>query len=918
MEESGPSPKAGLVILNQLRTDGKITQSQYVLYYNRYMKLTQVVQATLKSEGNLLSRVNDFEEQTAEAKRRLAEETAMLNDQEEVVGKAWKELMEQSKTLRAVDQESDILTLTIESLERTNAQNEEELEAKIERNAKDLEPRLADLRERVDELTKHIEEYETQLEQGQVDRKDNEKLIDDLKQEIEDLKIVAAKNKKKLVAVKAEPEQIKIKTEVTARKMRQLQEHVEKLCKENEGKEVELEALRERKRTMEDNLEFVGNQLIDLREEIQQKQSEISDLKKRVDQEKLKAKSLVEKRLQTSSDLAKSKEKLKSETQAVVQSQKSFVTLKKVYEKRRRERENSMEAISKLNDERQQVDNMVTDLSKANAAMEKSLEELYRNFEISMVAYLDDTKSRKVAEEALLEMQARVKQLKDTQDTLVTANEELQEEIIQLRADRKKLLKDTNALHIAHKSDEHLLKEKQLLTMDLKRKDELAKARLVELRTLYNTVKKSKNRFATLAANSNQALAEMKEKIKIVHNECEILKNESLSKDRALIEEARILNSAKHTRDVLRLEQLSIQKEFKELNELGRTQSMDIDKLQSIIKGIDLEMIRIRESFKAASEKRNKTGLSVIHRNDEMCVLHEKKSILEEILQKGTRKIQELETELKAADVELASVVSQIKGTEKNLPSSREQKEVEKRFYELKGQIAEQEALFGSLSAQLDEWEPAENPGRFRKIEGKDPAPKELKKKISNLEKRLQRQREQAESKEMVLRELQMLTEKAQSQFEECGENTLELAKKMNELQTKEKTLTRKLMSVISELSMYQATAIQLEEDLQEKRNEFRNGQVRLSNSNPPSERAINQWLRIQRDRIYKADMIKSSFEISADYMVQTRCEQRPTAYIDPTMGIPRPYGAKAPFKPTQLGSNMRHIRKPETLAPID
>ena len=52
--------------------------------------------------------------------------------------------------------------------------------------------------------------------------------------------------------------------------------------------------------------------------------------------------------------------------------------------------------------------------------------------------------------------------------------------------------------------------------------------------------------------------------------------------------------------------------------------------------------------FKAASEKRNKTGLSVIHRNDEMCVLHEKKSILEEILQKGTRKIQELETELKA------------------------------------------------------------------------------------------------------------------------------------------------------------------------------------------------------------------------------------------------------------------------------
>lgn len=866
----------------------------------------------MKSEASLLSRVNDFEEQKAEAKRLVSEEMTALADQEEIVDAARKALLEESKALRAIDQESDILTLTIESLERTNKQNELELKKKTERNAEELEPRLADLRERIDDLTNHIEEYERQLKQGEVDRKDSEKLIENLQKEIEDLKMIAAKKKKKLVEVKAEPEQIKIKTEVTARQMRQLQENLEKLLSVNEEKEVELEKLRERKRTMEDDLEFVGNKLIDLREEIQQKQEDISELKKTVDQEKMKASSLVEKRLQTSHDLSVSKEKLKGEQYAFAQSQKNFLSLKKEYEKRRREKELCTELINKLSDEKQQIDNRVSDLSKGSKAMEKSLAELGNEIDVSLVTYLDDSKQHGIAEQTLVEMKQRVEESREAINGLSAVNEQMQAGIIQIRADRTKLLKDTNALHIAHKSDQHRLKERCLLAMDLKRKDELAKARLVELRTLYNTVKKSKNRYATLAANSNQALAEMKEKIKIVHNECEILKNESLSKDRALVEEARILNSAKHTRDVLRLEQLAIQKQFKEVNELGRFQSMDIDKLQNIIKGIDMEMTRIRGAFKVAAKKRNRTGIAVVHRNDEMCILHEKKSILEEILQKGTKKIQELETELKKAEVELASASSQVKGTEKNLPSPQEQKEVEERFYELKAEIAEQEQLVGSLSAQMEQLEPEANPTRFRFIEGTDPSPQDLEQKIENLERRLHKQEEQVASKTMVLRELQMLKEKAQSQVEECSENTLELAKKMNESQTKEKTLTRKLMSIISELSMYQATAIQLEEDLEEKKDVFKEGQARLSASEPPSERAINQWLRIQRDRIYKADQIKSSFEVSADYMVQTRCEQRPTAYIDPTMGIPRPYGAKAPFKPTQLGSNMRHIRRPE------
>ena len=40
--------------------------------------------------------------------------------------------------------------------------------------------------------------------------------------------------------------------------------------------------------------------------------------------------------------------------------------------------------------------------------------------------------------------------------------------------------------------------------------------------------------------------------------------------------------------------------------------------------------------------------------------------------------------------------------------------------------------------------------------------------------------------------------------------------------------------------------------------------------------------------------------------------EPRPNAYIPDDIGIPKPYGALAPFKPTECGATMRHIRRPQ------
>lgn len=45
--------------------------------------------------------------------------------------------------------------------------------------------------------------------------------------------------------------------------------------------------------------------------------------------------------------------------------------------------------------------------------------------------------------------------------------------------------------------------------------------------------------------------------------------------------------------------------------------------------------------------------------------------------------------------------------------------------------------------------------------------------------------------------------------------------------------------------------------------------------------------------------------------LVKSTAEPRPTAYIPDDLGIPKPYGIQAPFKPSIIGSTMRHTKVP-------
>ncbi len=123
------------------------------------------------------------------------------------------------------------------------------------------------------------------------------------------------------------------------------------------------------------------------------------------------------------------------------------------------------------------------------------------------------------------------------------------------------------------------------------------------------------------------------------------------------------------------------------------------------------------------------------------------------------------------------------------------------------------------------------------------------------------------------------------------------------------------MMATVSELSMYQASAMKLTQENQARDDSLQAQQANLDGSLPPSEGIEMEWQRFEQDldrRANEAAARNVLAETAPPQLTQTTAEPRPNAYIPDDIGIPKPYGALQPFKPSELGTTMRHTRKPQ------
>ena len=68
---------------------------------------------------------------------------------------------------------------------------------------------------------------------------------------------------------------------------------------------------------------------------------------------------------------------------------------------------------------------------------------------------------------------------------------------------------------------------------------------------------------------------------------------------------------------------------FRDKQNLVDEQISEMDKLSAVINGYEKEMLRLKKQYETQVELRNHAGITLIDRNDELCILYEKANIQE-------------------------------------------------------------------------------------------------------------------------------------------------------------------------------------------------------------------------------------------------------------------------------------------------
>ncbi|XP_036285528.1 coiled-coil domain-containing protein 146 [Pipistrellus kuhlii] len=447
-----------------------------------------------------------------------------------------------------------------------------------------------------------------------------------------------------------------------------------------------------------------------------------------------------------------------------------------------------------------------------------------------------------------------------------------------------------------------------------KKKTREIQRRLKEFAQLYDTIRNERNKFINLLHKAHQQVTEIKERHKMSLNELEILRNSAVSQERKL--QNSMLKHANNVtiRESMQNDVCKIIVKLQEMKEKKEVHLNNLDRLAHMITMIEDEMVKLRKKYERAIQSRNESGVQLIEREEEVCIFYEKINIQEKMKLNAEIEIHVLDEKIRFLKLKIAEKQRQIYVTQQLLPVKKS----------LDADVAVLQIQFSQCTDRIKDLEKdfvnPEGKNRIRFLPGKDMTTEEMIKKLDLLEVQLAKKEEQLLEKDFIYEQVSRLTDRICSKTEASKEDTLLLAKKMNGYQKKIKNATEKLMALVAELSMKQALTIELQKEVKEKEDFIFSCNSRIEKGLPLNKDIEREWLKVLRNEEMYATAIAEKSQQFLDTHRQlpngvlTTAELRPTAYIpdaEATLPLPKPYGALAPFKPSEPGANMRHIKKP-------
>ncbi|TKC53601.1 hypothetical protein EI555_015434 [Monodon monoceros] len=581
-------------------------------------------------------------------------------------------------------------------------------------------------------------------------------------------------------------------------------------------------------------------------------------------------------------------------------------------------RESTEELRKEVTQKKLEIKNLREDLTSKQKQLlkeQKELEELFE-YQVTLKKILSEGES-KLVEQQLAEENKLLKEQENMRELVFNLGRMTQMKIDEKEQKSKDFLK-------AQQKYTNIVREIKAKDLELrihrKKKREIHR-RLREFAKLYDTIRNERNKFINLLHKAHQKVNEIKERHKMSLNELEILRNSAVTQERKL--QKSMLKHANNItiRESMQNDVCKMVAKLQEMKEKKEAQLNNTDRLANMITMIEKEMVQLRKKYEKAVQRRNESGVQLIEREEEVCIFYEKINIQEKMKLNGEIEIHVLEEKIRFLKLKIVEKQRQIHVTRKLLPAKRA----------LDADLAVLQIQFSQCTDRIKDLEKQfinpEGENRTRFLPGKDMTKEEMIQKMDALELQLAKKEEKLLEKDFIYEQVSRLTDRLCSKTQACMQDTLLLAKKMNGYQKKIKDATEKMMALVAELSMRQAMTIELQKEVKEKEDFILTCNSRMEKGLPLNKEIEREWLKVLRDEeMYALAITEKSREFLEKETrqlpsgVYTTADQRPNAYIpeaESTLPLPKPYGALAPFKPSEPGANMRHIKKP-VIKPIE
>jgi len=289
------------------------------------------------------------------------------------------------------------------------------------------------------------------------------------------------------------------------------------------------------------------------------------------------------------------------------------------------------------------------------------------------------------------------------------------------------------------------LKLKDNLISEFQKKTQETESKLKQQHQLYEAVRSDRNLYSKNLTETQDEIAEIKLRYKIVMHQIAQLKEEIDAKNKALNQE---LNKKKDSEKKYQKEEKINEKRKKSIDR--RVQQIknfknEIGKLQFIIKESENHRIKLKEQYEIVVSERDILGTQLIRRNDELALIYEKIKMQQNALAKGEAEYRERLSDIKILENTIKDLNREINIFKKRALSLDDYNE---NIHKLNKELVEEKLKVKALSEELEN---PKNIHRWRKLKGMDCDTNEMITKIESLQKRLIAKTEDVVSNDLVI-----------------------------------------------------------------------------------------------------------------------------------------------------------------------